>query len=87
MTDSDLARFLSVVDVAEILGVDVADVSALIETGELASFRVGDRGPVRIESAQLEAFVAHRYEAAQQLLRIRQAEFSNVSDFTDGRLL
>lgn len=87
MTDSDLARFLSVVDVAEILGVDVTDVSALIETGELASFRVGDRGPVRIESAQLEAFVAHRYEAQQQLLRLRQAEFSNVSDFTDGRLL
>jgi len=87
MTDSDLTRFLSVVDVAEILGVDVHDVTALLESGELASIRVGDRGPVRIETAQLEAFVAHRYEAEQQLLRLRQAEFSNVSDFTDGRLL
>lgn|GEM_PF-1537264 len=87
MTESDLTRFLSIVDVADILDVDVTDVMSLLETGELASFRVGDRGPVRIETAQLEAFIAHRYQAEQQLLRLRQAEFSNVSDFTDGRLL
>lgn len=87
MTDSDLARFLSPADVAEILQVDAADVHALIQSGELASFRVGERGPVRIEVSQLDAFVSHRYEAEQQFLRLRQAEYSNVSDFTDGRLL
>jgi Helix-turn-helix domain len=87
MTDSDLTRFLSVVDVADILDVDVNDVMNLLKSGELASLRVGDHGPVRIETAQLEAFIAHRYQAEQQLLRMRQAEFSNVSDFTDGRLL
>lgn len=87
MTDSDLARFLSIADVAEILQVDATDVHTLVQSGELASFRVGERGPIRIELAQLNAFVSHRYEAEQQLLRLRQAEYSNVSDFTDGRLL
>ena len=87
MTDSDLTRFLSVVDVAEILGVDVPSVNELVKSGELASLRVGDHGPVRIELSQLEAFIAHRYEAESQLLRLRQAEYSNVSDFTNGRLL
>jgi excisionase family DNA binding protein len=87
MTDSDLARYLSIADVAEILQVDAADVHTLVQSGELASFRVGDRGPIRIELAQLNAFISHRYEAEQQILRLRQAEYSNVSDFTDGRLL
>lgn len=87
MTDSDLTRFLSVVDVAEILDVDVPSVNELVKSGELASLRVGDHGPVRIELSQLEAFIAHRYEAEAQLLRLRQAEYSNVSDFTNGRLL
>ena len=41
MTESDLTRFLSIVDVADILDVDVTDVMSLLETGELASFRVG----------------------------------------------
>lgn len=87
MTDSDLARYLSIADVAEILQVDATDIHNLVQSGELASFRVGDRGPIRIELAQLNSFISHRYEAEQQILRLRQAEYSNVSDFTDGRLI
>jgi excisionase family DNA binding protein len=87
MTTSDFARFLSVADVAEILGVSVLSVRSLIDSGELASIRVGDTGPIRIDTAELEAFIAHRYEAEQRVLRLRQAEFSNVADFSDGRVI
>lgn len=87
MTPFEFSAFLSVVDVAEVLGVSVVDVHALIASGELGSIRVGDAGPVRVAANELDAFIAHRYEVEQKLLRVRQAEFSNVTDFTDGRLL
>ncbi|CAB4569652.1 unannotated protein [freshwater metagenome] len=87
MTTFDFARFLSVADVAEILGVSVPNVRSLIESGELASIRVGDAGPIRIDIAELDAFIAHRYEAEQRVLRLRQAEFSNVADFSEGRVI
>lgn len=87
MTTSDFARFLSLSDVAEILGVPIADVKALVDSGELASIRVGNLGPRRIQTDELDAFITHRYEAEQRLLRLRQAEFSNVTDLADGRII
>ncbi len=87
MTDLEFARFLSVSDVAEILSVSITRVRELIDSGELASIRIGESGPIRIQADEVQAFIAHRLEAQQKLLRLRQAEFSNVSDFTDGRLL
>ena len=87
MTSSDFARFLSLSDVAEILGVAVSDVKVLVDSGELASIRVGSSGPVRIQTDELDAFIAHCYETEQRLLRLRQAEFSNVTELADGRLI
>ena len=87
MTSSDFARFLSLSDVAEILGVPIPDVKALVDSGELASIRVGNSGPHRIQTDELDAFIAHRYEVEQRLLRLRQAEFSNVTDMANGRLI
>lgn len=87
MTDLEFARFLSVSDVAEILSVSVTTVRGLLDSGELASVRIGANGPIRIQADEVEAFIAHRLAAQQTLLRLRQAEYSNVADFTDGRLL
>ena len=87
MTPFEFSAYLSVVDVAEVLGVTARDVHELIASGELASIRVGDAGPIRVAAGELDAFIAHRYEVEQKLLRVRQAEFSNVTDFTDGRML
>ena len=87
MTDAELTKFLDVADVAEILKISVSDVHALVTSGELASIRVGSNGPIRIELRELEAFIAHQYDVEQRLRRLRQAEFTNVTDFTDGRLL
>ena len=54
-------RFLLLADVAEILNTSSAQVYALVRRGELRGIKIGGRGQWRVESAQLEEYIARMY--------------------------
>ncbi len=54
-------RFLTLADVAEVLNTSSAQVYALVRRGELAAIKIGGRGQWRVESTQLEEFIARMY--------------------------
>jgi excisionase family DNA binding protein len=54
-------RFLTLADVAEILNTSQAQVYALVRRGELRAIKIGGRGQWRVETAELEAFIARMY--------------------------
>jgi excisionase family DNA binding protein len=54
-------RFLTLADVAETLNISAAQAYALVRNGELPAIKIGGRGQWRVESAQLESYIAHLY--------------------------
>lgn len=55
-------RFLTPVDVAEILNTSLAQVMALIKDGDLVSIQIGGRRQHRIEVSELEAYIQREYD-------------------------
>jgi excisionase family DNA binding protein len=55
-------RFLSLADVAEVLNTSQAQVYALVRRGDLPAIRIGGRNQWRVESEQLEAYIARMYD-------------------------
>ena len=54
-------RFLTLTDVAEILATSVAQVRALVQSGELRYIQIGGRQQYRIEAVELEKYIARLY--------------------------
>ena len=69
MAEGAAQRFLSLTDVAEILGISMAQVYALVRRGELAAIKIGGRGQWRVEAVELEAFIAAAYESTRQFIQ------------------
>ncbi|MCM3656576.1 helix-turn-helix domain-containing protein [Agromyces mediolanus] len=84
-SDGELGRFLSIADTAELLAVDVGTVDGLIRSGELPAIRIGERGPWRVERAQLEVWIDEQYEATRRHTAWNQGEFANVVEFSGVR--
>lgn len=62
MTDDGRGpRFLTLADVAEILATSVAQVRSLIHSGELRSIQIGGRQQYRVETVELEKYIARQY--------------------------
>ena len=80
---SELGRFLSIADAAQILEVDSATILGLISSGELPAIRVGDGGPWRIERTQLEFWIEYRLEETRRSALWNQGEFADVTDFSN----
>ena len=57
-------RFLTLADVAEILATSTSQVYALVRSGELRAIQIGGRGQWRVETVELENFIARMYEQA-----------------------
>ena len=55
-------RFLTLADVGEVLSISSAQTYALVRTGALRAIKVGGRGQWRVESTELEAYIARCYE-------------------------
>lgn len=55
-------RFLTLIDVAEILNVTARQVYALVRTGELRGIQIGGRGIWRVEDHELEKYIQRQYE-------------------------
>ena len=58
-------RFLTLADVADILNVSWRQVYALVRRKELLAIQIGGRGQWRVESAELERFIAQKYDEAR----------------------
>ena len=54
-------RFLTLADVAEILNTSVAQVRALVQSGELRFIQIGGRQQYRIETVELENYIQRLY--------------------------
>jgi len=54
-------RFLTLADVAEVLSTSVAQVRALVQSGELRYIQIGGRQQYRIEAVELENYIQRLY--------------------------
>lgn len=54
-------RFLQLADVAEVLNISSSQTYALVRSGELKAIKIGGRGQWRVESSQLEDYIARCY--------------------------
>jgi excisionase family DNA binding protein len=59
-------RFLTLADVAEVLATSVAQVRALVQSGELRYIQIGGRQQYRIEAVELEAYIQRMYAKAER---------------------
>ena len=87
MTDSALPQFLTLDVVAETLSITVDDAVSLVESGELLGIRVGKNRSWRVEVAQLELFIQHAYEFQAAAARWTHADFANIPEVADGRVI
>jgi excisionase family DNA binding protein len=55
-------RFLQLADVAEVLNISAAQAYALVRNGDLRAIKIGGRGQWRVETNELEAYIARMYE-------------------------
>jgi excisionase family DNA binding protein len=58
-------RFLTLPDVAEILATSVAQVRALVQSGELRHIQIGGRHQYRVEVVELENYIQRMYAKAE----------------------
>ena len=58
-------RFLTLADVADILNVSWRQVYALVRRKELLAIQIGGRGQWRVETDELERFIAQKYAEAR----------------------
>ena len=61
-------RFLPLADVAEILNISAAQAYALVRSGELPAIKIGGRGQWRVETAQLESYIARMYAQIREFV-------------------
>lgn len=59
-------RFYTLEDVATILNVRVAQVYALVRSGELPAIKLGGRGVWRVDRLQLEEYIERMHERTRQ---------------------
>jgi len=59
-------RFLTLADVAEVLSTSVAQVRALVHSGELRYIQIGGRQQYRVEAVELEDYIARMYAKAER---------------------
>jgi len=62
-------RFLTLPDVQEVLNISSPQAYALVRSGELAAIQVGGRGQWRIESVELENYIARQYQATRDKIQ------------------
>lgn len=67
-----MPRFLTLTDVAEELQISVAQVRALVRSGELPAIQIGGRGQWRVETAKLEDYIQGLYASQEVKVQERQ---------------
>ena len=62
-------RFLTLPDVQEILNISSPQAYALVRSGALPAIQVGGRGQWRVESVELENYIARQYQATRDKIQ------------------
>jgi excisionase family DNA binding protein len=75
------ARFLTLVDVAEVLNTSSAQVYALVRGGDLPAIKIGGRGQWRVESSELEKYIQRMYEQTRDFVSTHR--FGRADDEDD----
>ncbi len=73
-------RFLTLADVADILNVSWRQVYALVRRKELLAIQIGGRGQWRVETAELERFIAQKYDEARAGTVPEEPEVDTVAE-------
>lgn len=68
MAASPVPRFLDLSDVAEVLSISVSQAYALVRRGDLPAIKIGGRGQWRVESSELENYIAGAYESTRKFI-------------------
>ena len=61
-------RFLQLADVAEVLNISAAQVYALVRNGDLPAIKIGGRGQWRVETSELEGYIARMYDQTRDFV-------------------
>ena len=69
MADSPKQRFMPLADVAEVLGISVAQVYALVRRGDLPAIKIGGRGQWRVEVDALETYIKQAYASTREFIK------------------
>lgn len=80
-----VGRFLTVAEAAELLRLETAEVYALLHSGELRGIVLGSPRSWRIETAEMESFIAARYEEARRHVLWHGAAYADVLEFVPPR--
>ena len=65
-------RFLTLVDVAEVLNTSSAQVYALVRSGDLPAIKIGGRGQWRVEKIELENYIKRMYDQTRVFVDTHQ---------------
>ncbi len=68
------SRFLTLADVQEVLNISSPQAYALVRSGALPAIQVGGRGQWRVESVELENYIARQYQATRDRVQSGAAE-------------
>jgi excisionase family DNA binding protein len=77
-----LGRFLTLVDVAEVLNISASQAYALVRTGEIPAIKVGGNGRWRVERELLERYIQDKYEENRRRALWHQAEYASVPELS-----
>ncbi|NEM90818.1 helix-turn-helix domain-containing protein [Galbitalea soli] len=77
---SQVGRFLTLADTAEILNISASQAYALVRSGELPAIKIGGHGTWRIERTVLESYIEAMYEETRRLTLWHQSDFANIAE-------
>jgi len=77
-------RFLQLADVAEVLNISAAQAYALVRNGDLPAIKVGGRGQWRVETNELEAYIARMYEETRDFVSTHPLGKAEDDEATDA---
>lgn len=72
--NGSMPRFITLVEVQEILNISQPQAYALVRSGDLPAIQVGGRGQWRVESAELEAYIQRQYQATKSRIASGDAD-------------
>ena len=67
-------RFLTLPDVQEALNISSPQAYALVRSGDLPAIQVGGRGQWRVESVELENYIARQYQATRDKIQAGRSD-------------
>lgn len=76
----DRARFLAPAQVAEMLQLDVDDVVALVNEGQLRGAKIGSPARWRIDAASIEEYLTARVEDARRSALWQQSQVASFPE-------